>query len=349
MSYLMGELMPCRRYDRRPRRRARLRVLPPDEDRYVRTKEELIDSMKIALAGRAAEQSSSGASARAPRRPREGDESRVDGLRVRHVRLVTSATMRADNYALSEETKRCATGAGAPDRRRVHRRRPVADEAPRVARSRGRALLQKETLGREEMLELWKGWSRSHMRPRPSVRRRLTGESVLSPVAVVRRFARNARERARALRGIAIVLFGAARPCCAWPTRICRSRKPRFALAYAPALVAARVGVVGSLAPVQAAGSIISAWPSATSTTRSRHTSGSSAQRSSTGRPSTTRASGAASVRIGAGRVELLEPLGEDTPVGRFLAKRGPGMHHVAYESATCVRRWPSSPTPAPT
>jgi methylmalonyl-CoA/ethylmalonyl-CoA epimerase len=40
----------------------------------------------------------------------------------------------------------------------------------------------------------------------------------------------------------------------------------------------------------------------------------------------------AASVRIGEGRVELLEPLGEDTPVGRFLAKRGPGMHHVAYE-----------------
>jgi methylmalonyl-CoA/ethylmalonyl-CoA epimerase len=40
----------------------------------------------------------------------------------------------------------------------------------------------------------------------------------------------------------------------------------------------------------------------------------------------------AASVRVGAGRVELLAALGEDTPVGRFLAKRGPGMHHVAYE-----------------
>jgi methylmalonyl-CoA/ethylmalonyl-CoA epimerase len=40
----------------------------------------------------------------------------------------------------------------------------------------------------------------------------------------------------------------------------------------------------------------------------------------------------AAVVRVGEGRVELLEPLGEDTPVGRFLAKRGPGMHHVAYE-----------------
>jgi methylmalonyl-CoA/ethylmalonyl-CoA epimerase len=40
----------------------------------------------------------------------------------------------------------------------------------------------------------------------------------------------------------------------------------------------------------------------------------------------------AASLWIGEGRVELLEPLGADTPVGRFLAKRGPGMHHVAYE-----------------
>jgi methylmalonyl-CoA epimerase len=40
----------------------------------------------------------------------------------------------------------------------------------------------------------------------------------------------------------------------------------------------------------------------------------------------------AASLRIGDGRVELLEPLGDDTPVGRFLASRGPGMHHIAYE-----------------
>ena len=42
----------------------------------------------------------------------------------------------------------------------------------------------------------------------------------------------------------------------------------------------------------------------------------------------------AASVRVGDSRVELLAALGEDTPVGRFLAKRGPGMHHVAYEVA---------------
>ena len=40
----------------------------------------------------------------------------------------------------------------------------------------------------------------------------------------------------------------------------------------------------------------------------------------------------AAAVLVGNGRVELLAPLGDETPVGRFLASRGPGMHHVAYE-----------------
>ena len=40
----------------------------------------------------------------------------------------------------------------------------------------------------------------------------------------------------------------------------------------------------------------------------------------------------AASLRVGPGHVELLSALGPDTPVGRFLSRRGPGMHHVAYE-----------------
>jgi methylmalonyl-CoA/ethylmalonyl-CoA epimerase len=40
----------------------------------------------------------------------------------------------------------------------------------------------------------------------------------------------------------------------------------------------------------------------------------------------------AVSVLVGTGRVELLASLGEDTPVAKFIAKRGPGMHHVAYE-----------------
>ena len=39
----------------------------------------------------------------------------------------------------------------------------------------------------------------------------------------------------------------------------------------------------------------------------------------------------AAAVLVGRDRVELLAATGDDTPVGRFLAKRGPGLHHVAY------------------
>ena len=40
----------------------------------------------------------------------------------------------------------------------------------------------------------------------------------------------------------------------------------------------------------------------------------------------------AASLVVGDGHVELLAPLAPDTPLGRFLARRGPGIHHVAYE-----------------
>ena len=40
----------------------------------------------------------------------------------------------------------------------------------------------------------------------------------------------------------------------------------------------------------------------------------------------------AASILVGSSRIELLAPTEEDTPIGRFIAKRGPGMHHVAYE-----------------
>jgi methylmalonyl-CoA epimerase len=35
---------------------------------------------------------------------------------------------------------------------------------------------------------------------------------------------------------------------------------------------------------------------------------------------------------VGENHVELLRPLGPDTPVGKFLAKKGPGLHHVAYQ-----------------
>lgn len=45
----------------------------------------------------------------------------------------------------------------------------------------------------------------------------------------------------------------------------------------------------------------------------------------------------AASMLVGSSRIELLTPTGDDTPVGRFLAKRGPGMHHIALEADDLV------------
>ena len=42
----------------------------------------------------------------------------------------------------------------------------------------------------------------------------------------------------------------------------------------------------------------------------------------------------AALLDVGDGHVELLAPLGPDTPVGKYLQQRGPGLHHVAYAVA---------------
>lgn len=42
----------------------------------------------------------------------------------------------------------------------------------------------------------------------------------------------------------------------------------------------------------------------------------------------------AALLDVGDGHIELLAPLGPETPVGKFMAKNGPGLHHVAYRVA---------------
>lgn len=42
----------------------------------------------------------------------------------------------------------------------------------------------------------------------------------------------------------------------------------------------------------------------------------------------------AAFLRVGDGEIELMSALREDSPVGKFVAKRGPGLHHVAYAVA---------------
>jgi len=43
----------------------------------------------------------------------------------------------------------------------------------------------------------------------------------------------------------------------------------------------------------------------------------------------------AALLDVGDSHIELLQPLGPDTTVGKFLARRGPGLHHVAYRVAS--------------
>ncbi|MGO9906497.1 MAG: methylmalonyl-CoA epimerase [Solirubrobacteraceae bacterium] len=43
----------------------------------------------------------------------------------------------------------------------------------------------------------------------------------------------------------------------------------------------------------------------------------------------------AALLDVGDSHIELLQPLGPETPVGKFLARKGPGLHHVAYRVAS--------------
>ena len=38
-------------------------------------------------------------------------------------------------------------------------------------------------------------------------------------------------------------------------------------------------------------------------------------------------------IRVGEDRIELLAAIEEDSPVGRFVSRRGPGIHHIAYEA----------------
>src|SRR4051794_3076421 len=129
----------------------------PEEDRYLHTKEELIDRMVVALAGRAAEEVVFGrvttGAANDLEKVTEIARSMVfewgmaDG--------VSSRTMRADNYALSEETKRLRDSeqarftdtAYAESLRLLHKHRAPLD---RIAA----ALLEKETLGRDEVVAL---------------------------------------------------------------------------------------------------------------------------------------------------------------------------------------------------
>ena len=126
----------------------------PEEDRYLHSTEELRDWLKVILAGRAAEQVVFGRITNGA----ANDLERATAIARSMVfewgmsDTVTSRTMRADNYALSEETKkvrdqeqaRLTDGAYEDAQRLLRKHRPALD---RIAN----ALLEKETLDRGEL------------------------------------------------------------------------------------------------------------------------------------------------------------------------------------------------------
>src|SRR6266704_2525129 len=132
----------------------------PEEDRYLHTKEELVDRMVVALSGRAAEEVVFGrvttGAANDLEKVTEIARSMVFEWGMADV--VTSRTLRADNYALSEETKRLRdseqarfTDTAYEDALRLLRKHRASLD--RIAA----ALLEKETLGRDEVLLLFAG------------------------------------------------------------------------------------------------------------------------------------------------------------------------------------------------
>jgi cell division protease FtsH len=126
----------------------------PDEDRYLHTKEELIDWMKVGLAGRAAEHIVFGRVTNGAANDLEKVTSLARAMVFEYGMSdgVVSRTMRADNYALSEETKRLrdkeqarlTDGAYEEAIRLLEKHRSALD---RVAG----ALLEKETLNRDDL------------------------------------------------------------------------------------------------------------------------------------------------------------------------------------------------------
>jgi cell division protease FtsH len=158
MSHLMGEVAPVQKVTIVSRGSALGYTLNlPTEDRYMETKEELIDMMKIALAGRAAEQVVFGrvTNGAASDLEKATEIARSMVFEWGMADVVSSRTMRADNYALSEETKRLRDHEQARLTDDAYAEAVRLTEKHRVSLDRlATALLEKETLVRDEMLAL---------------------------------------------------------------------------------------------------------------------------------------------------------------------------------------------------
>jgi cell division protease FtsH len=158
MSTLMGEVAPVQKVSIVSRGAALGYTLNlPTEDRYMETKEELVDMMKIALAGRAAEQVVFGrvTNGAASDLEKATEIARSMVFEWGMADVVSSRTLRADNYALSEETKRLRDHEQARLTDDAYAEAVRLTEKHRASLDRlAQALLEKETLVREEVLEL---------------------------------------------------------------------------------------------------------------------------------------------------------------------------------------------------
>jgi cell division protease FtsH len=155
MSHLMGEVMPVHKVTIVARGQALGYTLNlPVEDRYLHTREELIDVMKIVLAGRAAEHVVFGRVTNGAANDLEKvtELARAMVFEYGMSESVVTRTMRADNYALSEETKRTRDQEQA-----LLTDRAFNDSVRLIEKHRGAldrvalALLEKETLVKEEL------------------------------------------------------------------------------------------------------------------------------------------------------------------------------------------------------
>ena len=292
---LCGELLPSvdrvHRISIVPRGRALGYTLNlPAEDRYLKTREELLDYMTVLLGGRVAEQVVFGAITTGA----SDDLKRVADIShsmVHDYAMGTAGVGRSPDgdVRLSETTLRI----------RDEERQDLIEEARRAA--------QKLIV--------------AHRRQLDALARELLEHEVLERDVDRADHGRRAAHGARARRR---------------PARASRPREPHEA-PPAPAPITLPE-------PLRRASraAIDCGWCSAASTTSASPSRRSSPRSSSTATASSCELAHrevvdeqgveAVLLDVGENHVELLAPLGPDTPVGKFLAKQGPGLHHVAYQ-----------------
>ena len=283
----------------------------PAEDRYLKTREELLDYMTVLLGGRVAEQVVFGAITTGA----SDDLKRVADIShsmVHDFAMGTAGVGRSPDgdVRLSETTLRI----------RDEERQDLIEEARRGAQrmivahrlqldALANELLDHEVLERDAIERIMDGVPRLERAPGVGLR-------VVAAAKVT-----------RAPRGP-----GADR-CRTAGSGCDRRRRPGRAGCgrHAPPRTLGRGRAAidcGGCSPA----STTSAWPSRRSSPRSSCTATASSCSCPTARSSQEQGVEAVLLDVGENHVELLAPLGPETPVGRFLARKGPGLHHVAYQ-----------------